>query len=168
MKSRSIALYLLILLYVAVSSASPPPDWTDENGNIHLHTMAEFGDERIALMQLCVGADPNHKNNVGQTPLHVAVTCKTWHIAKLLIEHGAHINEQDGANCKPIDYAVLANCQLKPPLSNTVSGDPIFTLYMCLTKLNTHLKLGYPVPKDIKKMLCRYAITNAISDNQLE
>jgi ankyrin repeat protein len=44
-----------------------------------------------ALLEL--GADPNHLDGLGYSPLRVAVTNNNLDVAKLLVEHGADVNE---------------------------------------------------------------------------
>lgn len=42
------------------------------------------------------GADPNFSNDRGWYPLHFAIQSQNMDIVKLLVEHGANINQQDG------------------------------------------------------------------------
>lgn len=136
------------------------------------------GDIERAKTLLAWGATTNSQNNKGETPLHLAVHINAQDMFALLVRKGANIRIRDNNGRAPMHYAanngskallqLLAHLPCYRPQVNTRPGDPVLTFYMCLGKLKKQLHLSYAVPKDIKKMLCEYAIANAIFDNLLD
>jgi ankyrin repeat protein len=60
--------------------------------------MAAIRDENIKIIDVLLnnGADPNFCNKGGWYPLHFATQKQNMEIVKLLVKHGAKIDQQDG------------------------------------------------------------------------
>jgi ankyrin repeat protein len=85
-----------------------------------LHSACENGDVEAVTELLGKGADPNARDQFGQTPLHIAVDseidgmwqtthsleCLDFAIAKLLVIHGASLTAEDSNGETPIDWVV--------------------------------------------------------------
>jgi ankyrin repeat protein len=65
--------------------------------------------KNIELVELLLdkGADPNSKNENGDTPLHKACFENALEISKLLIERGADVDAKDVIGLTPLHWAVL-------------------------------------------------------------
>ena len=50
------------------------------------------------------GADPNVRDNYGETSLHLALQFGMLEIARLLVEHGASVKVKNGSGKTPLDY----------------------------------------------------------------
>ena len=98
-------------------------------GRTPLSYAAESGHESLVKLLLQNGADPKLKDDLGRTPLHYAIalhrdasdgiryvlgqddfksfTVRVEAIAKLLIEHGISVDEQDGGGLSPLHLAAI-------------------------------------------------------------
>lgn len=69
-----------------------------------LHLASQGKSSKIVHMLLKHGADPNRKDESGQTALHHAVKLNRKYIAKKLLEFEADTNIKDKIGCIPLDY----------------------------------------------------------------
>ncbi len=74
----------------------------DMYGNTLLHVAASMGDVELVELLLENGANPNAKNEYGETPLHRATNAE---VAKKLIRYGSYVNEKDRDGRTPLHYA---------------------------------------------------------------
>ena len=74
------------------------------NGSSPLHFAVSSSDLQMVLFLLKNTADPNSKNNLKQTPLHLSMCCTDIKITKALVAYGAKIDQVDakGQNCEEI------------------------------------------------------------------
>jgi ankyrin repeat protein len=73
----------------------------DYNGRTLLHWTVNLNLKEETLILLQDGADPNVKDDDGQTPLHISGP----EIAQLLIKYGADVNARDRLGRTPLHYA---------------------------------------------------------------
>jgi ankyrin repeat protein len=64
----------------------------------------------IVEVLLIHGANVNAKNNMGVTPLHIAVSSGDVKIVKMLIKYGAYVNARDDEGNTPLHYATYFAC----------------------------------------------------------
>ncbi|XMB65932.1 ankyrin repeat domain-containing protein [Mycoplasmatota bacterium zrk1] len=90
----------------------------DQEGNSPLHIICDYHyyecekgeDINILNLLLSSGIDPNLKNNVGDTPIHVA--CKSSEnlsVVVVLVENGADINSKNFNGLSPLHYASISS-----------------------------------------------------------
>lgn len=70
-----------------------------------LHWTCRKGHEKTARFLIEHGADPNIRNNHGQTPLNLAVLNRYVPLVKLLVENGANVNNKDDLGSIPLNKA---------------------------------------------------------------
>gem|GEM_PF-1314161 len=70
-----------------------------------LHIAALWGDVEIVEVLLKRGADPNVKDDNGQTPLHIAAQEGHVDVVRVLLERGADPRIADNGGHIPLDYA---------------------------------------------------------------
>ena len=70
-------------------------DRKDIWGNTALLECVAYGSNEVLDMLVRNGANVNVTDDVGNTPLHIAVKCQQAMIVKSLIEYGANIDAQD-------------------------------------------------------------------------
>jgi hypothetical protein len=80
----------------------------DTWGYTPLHNRAGSRRSSIAWL-LALGADPHAKDNSGGTPLHSACDSHNAESARLLLEHGARIDEPNAKGLTPLELA-LRSC----------------------------------------------------------
>ncbi|MCR4735172.1 MAG: ankyrin repeat domain-containing protein [Treponema sp.] len=80
----------------------------DAEGNTVLHMAAMINDADLITFFIIKGADPELKNNAGDTPLHVAVKNSSFDAAKNLAAMGANIFARDSEGITALDLG-LAN-----------------------------------------------------------
>ena len=66
---------------------------------------ATEGDHTITKLLLDSGADPNHKDDQGKTPLYSAVINDQPKICEVLLDNGADPNHKDNQGKTPLHYA---------------------------------------------------------------
>ena len=75
----------------------------DRNGRTPLHIAALYGNLRIAGLLLSRGANPNIKDDAGNTPLHLA---RNLDITNQLLRHGADVTRVNDAGETPISTQI--------------------------------------------------------------
>jgi len=85
----------------------------DELGNTPLHKAVAIHRDNNDVIKLLLkkGADPNIKNNEGQTPLHETVWGWRLSYVKLLVQYGADVIAKNNRNKSPIEYATTLETQ---------------------------------------------------------
>jgi len=85
-------------------------DWRDTNGRPQLETAlwlsAMMKDKRYLEDLLAAGGNPNLMDEVGQTPIYVAILHQRRDAVELLLDKGADIDHVDQSSKTPINYAV--------------------------------------------------------------
>jgi len=76
-----------------------------EKGETLLHRASLRGDENVVFLLLDKGANVNVKNNMGEYPLHFAVSLKSSMIATTLISAGADVNAVSLDGITPLHIA---------------------------------------------------------------
>ena len=90
-------------------NAGFPVEAEDEGGNTLLLTACQNSNRRIVEMLLIRGANINHQNAQGNTPLHFALAFdKEGLLGEYLIEHGADDSMENLAGLTPYDGIVAA------------------------------------------------------------
>lgn len=67
-------------------------------------------DAEICHLLLDRGADPNRRDSLGRTALHIAADPQRLAALGVLIQHGAHLNVLDNRKTSPLHYAVGKKC----------------------------------------------------------
>jgi ankyrin repeat protein len=78
----------------------------DANEMLHAVVANQVADRDVIELLVKKGADFNHRDENGDTPLHVAVKGDYRVLTKLLIAHGADVNAQDASDHTPLWYAI--------------------------------------------------------------
>lgn len=73
-----------------------------------LHLAVERGREEFVELLISRRADINIKDCNGRTPFRMALECKLYNIAKMLLEAGSHIDEP-GGKCHSLLYLAVSN-----------------------------------------------------------
>jgi ankyrin repeat protein len=83
------------------------PNVRDRHGRTPLHYAIMLYGPRGLLLDH--GADPNARDKDGKTPLHYAVARRDWYGVKLLLEHGAEVDEElaEALRLTPLHLAAL-------------------------------------------------------------
>ena len=74
---------------------------------ISLHSASEQGDYDNVQKLLKKECDPNSRNELSKTPLHLACKGLSPNIISLLIDNGADVNAQDTARMSPLHHVLL-------------------------------------------------------------
>lgn len=78
-------------------------DIRDDNGNAALHLAVKLGDYPGAVAYLLsIGSNPNDRNKLGQSPLHLAVLAKNLAVAQGLFKGGADLFLLDTSGLSPL------------------------------------------------------------------
>ena len=87
----------------------PAPAHGDTDVDRLLHQATQNGDVEQVKHLLELGANADHENEQGLTPLHWSALNGRSDLAELLIEHGAAINQREGYTGKltPMAMALL-------------------------------------------------------------
>lgn len=84
----------------------------DEEGNTLLHLAIEYQDFEIVQYLIEQQADPNIKNNLGDSPFHITVLEYEFstifeEMCHYLIDHGADLNSKDRFEDTPVQKALM-------------------------------------------------------------
>ena len=79
-----------------------------ENGDNALTAAIINGDESIANLLLDKGINASHKNNAGQSALHIASNYGLYDIASRLLKAGLPVNDKDNGGNTPLMYAAAS------------------------------------------------------------
>lgn len=101
--------------YLLAHGANPNliADWHDANGRAQSETAlrlaAMLEDKRYLEDLLAAGGNPNLMDEVGQTPIYVAILHQRRDTLELLLDKGADIDHVNRSLTTPINYAVSMN-----------------------------------------------------------
>lgn len=84
-----------------------PVNLADHKGNSLLMLAAYHGHAETAAMLLENGADPDRRNDRGQTPLGGVAFKGYGDVADLLLRHGADIDADNGGGMTPLMFAAM-------------------------------------------------------------
>ena len=142
-----------------VGTAKLPIDLVDSCiGRTPLHWACIADKVELAEYLIQNGANINHMDKFGLTPIIRATCCRSKRVAKLLLEHGCDVNISDELGCSALHYTTMygereltttlirAGCHVntvskvgrKTPLMNLVHTDDF---YNCRLLLETGYKL---------------------------
>ena len=79
-----------------------------ETGDNALLAAIINGDEDISNLLLDKGINPKHKNNMGQSALHIASNFGLYDIASKLLKLGLPVNDKDNGGNTPLMYAAAS------------------------------------------------------------
>ena len=79
-------------------------------GSSLLHLAAQFGKPELVAVLLERGSNINIKNNMGSTPLLIAIRNKNYNIVKLLIDQGCDIYAMDKERNTVFHFAAFLGC----------------------------------------------------------
>ena len=85
---------------------TPRPD-VDSYGRTALWEFASAGDSAGVAHELAAGADPSASDDVGFTPLHIAVQQRHLAVIETLLQAGANPNAPDAHGNGPLWMAVM-------------------------------------------------------------
>jgi ankyrin repeat protein len=91
----------------AMARAGLPVNLSDGKGNSLLMLASYHGQVETTRMLLEYGADPDRRNDRGQTPLGGAAFKGDEETVALLLAHGADIDANNGAGMTPIMFASM-------------------------------------------------------------
>ena len=88
---------------------APAPARMDDDIDRLLHQATQNGDVELVKQLLDKGANVDHENEQGLTPLHWSALNGRSDLAEILIEHGAAVNQREGYTGKltPMAMALL-------------------------------------------------------------
>jgi ankyrin repeat protein len=92
-----------------VAEAAQPEPPTAKAPDISIHDAARTGNIEAVKQHLAAGTDVNAKNNVGWTPLDLAILMNEKEIADLLRKHGGKTGEELKAAGKPTEPVAEAS-----------------------------------------------------------
>lgn len=126
-------------------------DRMSADGQTALHLVAQQGDIDAVELLLTAGADPNARNKLGMTPVHVAVLAQAQSydaVIRALAAAGADMNAADVGCWRPIDFIGRAHA-----LANTTRCfDTLVSLGADPMPVHLHLETrsgcGYASPDD--------------------
>ncbi|KAH8983027.1 ankyrin repeat-containing domain protein [Lactarius akahatsu] len=122
-----------------------------------LHLASYYGRLRIARVLLYNGANPNTKNELGQTPMHQVLlgnrSCRdSIDIVQLLLERGVDVNAQDLHNDTPLHLAskfgeleiarVLLTHGASPSAANLQGRTPLHVLSVLPTRFGNEVRVA--------------------------
>jgi ankyrin repeat protein len=110
---RSNALYISPTVVEAARSNPAIHEMITSNlkESTHLIRAAHSGLHECVKLSLRCGADPNMRNNKGQTALHLAASTGQPDIIRTLLEHCADANIIDRIGRIPLIFALQSECQ---------------------------------------------------------
>lgn len=98
----------LDIIKFLVQNAQLPIDLTDQCiGRTPLHWTCIADKPEVAEYLIQNGANINHADKTGMTPIIRASCCRSKRVAKLLIEHGCDLNSSDALGSSALHYTTL-------------------------------------------------------------
>ena len=95
----------------------------DEDGNTVLHIAAKVDDSELVTYFIFKGADPELKNNEGDTPLHVAIKNNSYEAAKALSAVSSTLFSRDSEGFTALDRGLMADDQYYDMFITTKAGE---------------------------------------------
>lgn len=95
----------------------------DADGNTVLHMAAMINDADLITYFMIKGADPELKNNAGDTPLHVAIQYEAYDAAKTLAAMGANIFARNSEGITALDSGLSTSSAYYELFITTKTGE---------------------------------------------
>ncbi len=85
----------------------------DAKGTTALHVAVEKNDRATVEKLSRVGANPNHPDKEGQTPLFTAITARNIDMVRVLVDKGASFDARDDKKRNALDWAIEKECPVE-------------------------------------------------------
>ncbi|CAB1447403.1 unnamed protein product [Pleuronectes platessa] len=129
---------------------------TDGACQTPLHRATIFDHTELAEYLISLGADLNHIDCKGNSPLLLATSCGAWKSVSLLLSKGAYVNAADRSGCNFLHLAILQPKGLKNLPHELLQQNSVKVLLGCedndgCTPLHYACRLG--IHESVKSML---------------
>lgn len=139
-------------------------DIKDDAGSTLLHWAAQ--ENKVAVMEYLLlqrTIDIHHKNNQGQTALHLAASCRAAAAVECLLQHDAQIDSQDQWGCPPLHWALRSKCL--DTIMALLNGQANVNIKNAAGETALHIATYYGVENAVKLCLQRDAANINSTDN---